>query len=115
METDGAPFTPSLCQRSILRVFKATAAQIREKSEQTLESLRIELGTSSTKGSALTNCATRLLLNIKMEISRNAKESFKTFPDPNRYLDYPYNLTSSSLYHFRQFLKISSKSVTIGF
>ena len=50
-------FTPSLCQCSILRVFKATATQIREKSEQTLESLRIELGTSSTEGSALTNCA----------------------------------------------------------
>ena len=29
-------FTPSLCQCSVLRVFKATATQIREKSEQTL-------------------------------------------------------------------------------
>ena len=63
MEANGAPFTPSLCQCSILRVFKAKATQIREKSERTLESLRIELGTSSTEGSALTNCATRLLLN----------------------------------------------------
>ena len=63
MEADGAPFTPSLYQRSILRVFKATATQFREKSEQTLESLRIELETSSTEGSALTNCPTHLLLN----------------------------------------------------
>ena len=46
----------------ILLVFKATATQIREKLEQTLESLRIELGTLSTEGSALINCATRLLL-----------------------------------------------------
>ena len=61
MEADNASFTPSLCQCSILQVFKATATQIREKSEQTLESLRIELGTSSIEGSALTNCATRLL------------------------------------------------------
>ena len=62
MEADGASLTPSLCHCSILRVFKVTATQIREKSEQTLESLRIELGTSSTEGSALINCATRLLL-----------------------------------------------------
>ena len=62
MEANSVSFTPSLCQCSILRVFKATATQIREKSEQMLESLRIELGTSSTEGSALTNCATRLLL-----------------------------------------------------
>ena len=54
MEADGASFTPSLCQCSILRVFKAAATQIREKSEQRLESLRIELGNSSTEGSALT-------------------------------------------------------------
>ena len=52
MEADGASFTPSLCQCSILRVFKATATQIKEKSEQTLELLRIELGTSITEGSA---------------------------------------------------------------
>ena len=63
MEADGAPFTPSLCQCSVLRVFKATATQIKGKSEQTLESLGIELGTSYTEGSALTNCATRLLLH----------------------------------------------------
>ena len=62
MEADGAPFTPSLCQCSILRVFKATATQIRKKLEQTLESMRIELGTSSTEGRAFTNCATCLLL-----------------------------------------------------
>ena len=61
MESDGAPFTPSLCQCSILLVFKATATQIREKLEQTLESLRIELGSFSTEGSALTNYATHLL------------------------------------------------------
>ena len=63
MEADGAPFTPSLCQCSILRVFKATATQIKEKLEQTLESLRIELGTSSTEGSALTECAKRLFFS----------------------------------------------------
>ena len=66
MEADGAPFTPSLCQCSILRVFKATATQIREKSEQTLVLLRIELGTFRTEGCALTNCATRMLLNLQM-------------------------------------------------
>ena len=49
---------PFLCQCSILRVFKAQATQMRGKLEQTLESLRIKLGTSSTEGSALTNCAT---------------------------------------------------------
>ena len=41
------PLSPP-CQCSILWVFKATATQIREMSEQMLESLRIELGTSST-------------------------------------------------------------------
>ena len=61
MEADGAPFTPFLCLCSILRVFKATATQIREKSEQMLESLRIKLGASTTEGSAPTNSATRLL------------------------------------------------------
>ena len=63
MEADGAPFTPSLCQCSILRVFKTTATQIREKSKQTLASLKIELGTFSTESSALNNYATRMLLN----------------------------------------------------
>ena len=62
MEADSASFTPFLCQCSIVQVFKATATQIREKFDQTLESQRIEVGTSSTEGSALTNCATRLLL-----------------------------------------------------
>ena len=77
MEADGAPSTPSLCQCSILRVFKATATQIREKSEQTLEPLRIELGTSSTEGSALTICATRLplrmngILNLSRSVFQN--------------------------------------------
>ena len=55
MEADSVLFTPSLCQCSILWVFKATAIQIREKLEQRLESLRIELGTSSTEGSTLTH------------------------------------------------------------
>ena len=67
MEARGAPLNPPppyLCQSFILQVFKATATQIREKSEQALESLRIELGNSSTEGSALTNCATRLLLEV---------------------------------------------------
>ena len=63
MEADGAPLTPSLCQCSILLLFKATASQIKEKEEQTLELLRIELGTYSTEGSALANCPTRLLLS----------------------------------------------------
>ena len=49
---------PFLCQCLILRVFKAQATRMRGKAEQELESLRIELGTSSTEGSALTNCAT---------------------------------------------------------
>ena len=49
---------PFLCQCSVLRVFKAQATRMGGKSEQALESLRIELGTSSTEGSALTNCAT---------------------------------------------------------
>ena len=57
---NSVPFTPSLCQYSqYLKLIKAT--QIRGKSEQTLEVLRIELGTSNTESSALTNCATRLL------------------------------------------------------
>ena len=64
MNADGVPFTPSLCQCSILWVFKATATKITEKLEQRLESLRIELGTSSTDGSALTNYATHLLLAV---------------------------------------------------
>ena len=42
MEADGAPFTPSLCQCSVLRVFKAIATRIRGKSKQTLKSPRIE-------------------------------------------------------------------------
>ena len=37
---------PFLCQCSVLRVFKAKATQIRRKSKQTLESPRIEPGTS---------------------------------------------------------------------
>ena len=64
MEADDAPFTHFLCQCSIVRVFKATATQTKEKSEQTLESLRIKLGTSSPEGNALTNCATHLLLSF---------------------------------------------------
>ena len=74
MEADGASFTPSLCQCSILRVFKAKATKIREKLEQALESLRMELGTSSTEGSALPNCATRLLEAIeRFEFFRQMK------------------------------------------
>ena len=56
MEADGAPFAPSPRECSVLRLFKAKATQIRGKLEQTLESLRIKLGTSSTEGNALTNC-----------------------------------------------------------
>ena len=54
----GAHFTPFLCQLSVLRVFKAKATQIRRKSKQTLEAPRIEPGTSSSEGRALTNGAT---------------------------------------------------------
>ena len=46
MEADGAPFTPpppSLCQCSVLRIFKAIATRIRRKSKQTLKSPRILL------------------------------------------------------------------------
>ena len=46
---------PFLCQCSVLRVFKAKATQIRRKSKHMLESLRIELGTSSSEGRALIN------------------------------------------------------------
>ena len=73
------PLPPPSVSAPILRVFKATATQIREKSEQTLESLRMELGTSSTEGSALTNCATRLLLNIINIISWDISSSWKHF------------------------------------
>ena len=48
-----------------------TATQIREKSEQMLESMRIELVTSSTEGSAVTNCATRLLSKFCTELQIN--------------------------------------------
>ena len=48
---------------------------------------------------------------LKISLSRNTKKSFKKFLDPDCYLDHPQNLISSSLYHFRHFLKISSKSV----
>ena len=53
MEADGAPFTPSLCQCSILRAFKAIATRIKGKSKQTLKSPRIEPGTSRYKRRAL--------------------------------------------------------------
>ena len=39
------------------------------------------------------------------------EESFKKFLHPDCYLDHPQNLISSSSFHFRHFLKISSKSV----
>ena len=39
------PLPPSLCQYSVLRIFKAIATRIRGKSKQTLKSPRIELGT----------------------------------------------------------------------
>ena len=46
MEADGVPFTPFLCQCSVLRVFKVIATRIRGKSKQTLKSPSIEQGTS---------------------------------------------------------------------
>ena len=48
---------------------------------------------------------------LKIALSRNAKESFKKFLDPDCFLDQPQNLISSSSSHFQLFLKISSKSV----
>ena len=60
MEADGAPFTlhPSLCQCSVLRVFKAIATRIRGKSKQTLKSPSIEPGTSCSESHSLTKWAT---------------------------------------------------------
>ena len=55
---------PFLCQCSVLRVFKAKATQIRRKSKQTLESPRIEPGTSSSEGRALTNWATPAPMSV---------------------------------------------------
>ena len=48
---------------------------------------------------------------MKISLSCNANESFKKFPDADCSPDHPQNLISSSLFHFRHFLKISSKSV----
>ena len=47
----------------------------------------------------------------KLNISRNVKESFEKFLDPDCYPDHLQNLISCSSSHFRHFLKISSKSV----
>ena len=47
----GAHSLPSfLCQCSLLQLFKAKATQIRRKSNQTLESPKIEPGTSGSEG-----------------------------------------------------------------
>ena len=46
-----------------------------------------------------------------ISLSRNASKSFKKFLDPDDYPNHPQNLISFSLYHFRHFLNISSKSV----
>ena len=64
MDTDSAPFTPSLCQCSVLRVFKVKATQIRGKSNQTLGSPRLELGNSRTEGSAFADSVTRLHVDV---------------------------------------------------
>ena len=55
MEANGAPFTPCLCQCSVLRVFKARATRIRGKLKQTLKSLKIEPETSGSESHALAN------------------------------------------------------------
>ena len=55
MEADGALFAPSLCQCSVLRVFKAMATRIRAKSKQTFKSPRIEPETSRSESRALAN------------------------------------------------------------
>ena len=60
----GAHFTLFLCHCSVLRVFKIKAIQIRGMSEQALESMRIELGTSATEASAFTNCATPAIIPV---------------------------------------------------
>ena len=49
---------PCLCQRSVLRVFKAMGTRIRGNSKQTLKSLRIEPETSRSESRALANWAT---------------------------------------------------------
>ena len=48
----------SLRQCSVLRVFKAIATRMRGKLKQTLKSLSIGPGTSSSESCTLTNCAT---------------------------------------------------------
>ena len=55
MGADVAPFTPYLCQCTVLRVFKAMATRIRGKSKQTLKSLKIESETSRSESRALAN------------------------------------------------------------
>ena len=74
MEADGAPFTPVLCQCSVLRVSKAKRLHRSEESPITrYESLKIELEwrpSAQKVASALTNCATRLFL-------RRSKSNFK--------------------------------------
>ena len=47
---------------------------------------------------------------LKIALSRNSKESFKNFLNPDCCPDHLQNLTSSSSSHFLHFLKISSKS-----
>ena len=51
MEADGVPFHPpsSICQCSVLRIFKAMATGIRGNSKQTLKSPSIAPGTSCSK------------------------------------------------------------------
>ena len=48
---------------------------------------------------------------LKIALSRNAKESFKNFLDPNYYPDHPQNCISSRSSHFQHFKKLLSKSV----
>ena len=55
MEADGAPFTPSLCQCSFSRIFKAIATRIRAKWKQTLKFPRMELGTPCSESRAVAN------------------------------------------------------------
>ena len=55
MEANCAPFTPCLCQCSVLRVFKAMATRSRGNWKQTLKSLKIQPETSRSESRVLAN------------------------------------------------------------
>ena len=55
MEANGAPFTPSLCQCSVLGVFEAIATWIRGNLKEMLKSRSIKLGSSCSEIRPLIN------------------------------------------------------------